>query len=152
MNNIPVDETIVEDDPADNDDMDMDLENGNDDEPSEDKDEGEWGGIMDVDGGEDGDDDTPAFFKELKAADAVKTITKTPSKRPKSKVALVVREKVRKILEDVTELADKRARMLDETDFLKLLIGQYIPSSLCFFPSQSLLFFTHHSHLLSGRR
>jgi len=32
-----------------------------------------------------------------------------------------VREKVRKVLEDDTALAEKRARLCDEGDFLKLL-------------------------------
>ncbi|OJJ30714.1 hypothetical protein ASPWEDRAFT_121180 [Aspergillus wentii DTO 134E9] len=40
---------------------------------------------------------------------------------PKGKVAELVREKVRQVLEDETKLADKRARMCDENDFLKLL-------------------------------
>ena len=37
------------------------------------------------------------------------------------RVAELVREKVRRVLEDVTELADRRARLCDEGDFLKLL-------------------------------
>ncbi|KAL2204203.1 rRNA adenine dimethylase [Sarocladium strictum] len=39
----------------------------------------------------------------------------------KTKVAELVREKIRKVLEDVTELADKRSGKCDEGDFLRLL-------------------------------
>src|SRR4051794_2813545 len=87
---------------------------------------------MDVDGDDDGadeeaglgndddddDEDMPIFFKELGAVDEVKT----PSRNPKSKVAVIVRTKIDKVLES-TGLADKRARMCDQNDFLKLLIG-----------------------------
>ncbi|KAI9724931.1 MAG: hypothetical protein M1812_000207 [Candelaria pacifica] len=79
----------------------------------------EWGGIMDVD---DDDDDLPAFFKEendLRSKDF--TGGKTTKRRKRGKIAELVREKVRRVLEDETELADKRARMCDEGDFLKLL-------------------------------
>jgi 18S rRNA (adenine1779-N6/adenine1780-N6)-dimethyltransferase len=72
----------------------------------------EWDGFMDVDD----EDDIPEFFKEER-----KPVPKTQSKKTKSKVANLIREKVRKVLEDTTQLADKRARMCDEGDFLKLL-------------------------------
>lgn len=39
----------------------------------------------------------------------------------RGKITELVREKVRSVLEDKTGLADKRARMCDEADFLKLL-------------------------------
>lgn len=61
-------------------------------------------------------DDAPDFFK----AELEKKQTKTPRKK-KGKVAELVRDKIRKVLEDTTGLADKRARMCDEADFLKLL-------------------------------
>ncbi len=80
--------------------------------------EQEWGGIIDVED----DDDLPAFFKEendLKTKDS--SGGKATKRRKRGKVAELVREKVRRILEDDTELADKRARMCDEGDFLKLL-------------------------------
>ena len=76
----------------------------------------EWGGFMDVDAE---NDDTPSFFKELKAAGS--EVPKTKSKRKKTRVALLVKEKVRKVLEDVTDLADKRSGKCDENDFLHLL-------------------------------
>lgn len=38
-----------------------------------------------------------------------------------TKVAQLVKEKIRKVLEDLTELADKRAGQCDQGDFLKLL-------------------------------
>lgn len=91
----------------------------------------EWNGIMDVDeddigeevDGEEGeDDDMPAFFKEeqgmMQKSNAVKSGSK---RRKKGKVAELIREKVRRILGDETELADRRARSCDEGDFLKLL-------------------------------
>ncbi|KAI1657320.1 rRNA adenine dimethylase [Daldinia decipiens] len=108
-NDIPVDDTVAEEEEDDNEEMEVD-ENV----PPSAGDEEEWGGIMDVD---EADDDTPSFFKE-----AMKTeIPKTKSKRKKTRVALLIREKVRKVLEDVTELADKRSGKCDENDFLRLL-------------------------------
>lgn len=74
----------------------------------------EWGGL------DDEDEDMPSFFKET--GDDAHAKEKTPSRNPKSKVALVVRAKVAKVL-DVTDLADKRARQCDQNDFLKLLLG-----------------------------
>ena len=72
---------------------------------------------MDVD-----DPDIPSFFKDKLDEKARLLNLKSGSKRKqKGKVAELVRNKVRKVLEDETELADKRARMCDEGDFLKLL-------------------------------
>ena len=83
----------------------------------EEEQEEEWDGIMDVD-----DPDIPSFFKDELDEKARLLNLKSGSKRKrKGKVAELVREKVRKVLEDETELADKRARMCDEGDFLKLL-------------------------------
>ncbi|CAL3967426.1 unnamed protein product [Diplocarpon coronariae] len=103
-NQIPVDETEI----GEGEEMEVDG-----------LDAAEWGGIMDVDEEEEGD--TPAFFKE-KAERALKDVgAKTKSKKKKTRVAELVKEKIRKVLEDVTELADKRAGKCDENDFLRLL-------------------------------
>ena len=99
--------------------MEMDTEPqtvGNEDPRSEDEEE-EWEGIMDVD-----DTDTPSFFQdELNEKAKMLNAKSGGTRKKKGKVAELVREKVRKILEDETELADKRARMCDEGDFLTLL-------------------------------
>lgn len=82
--------------------------------------EDEWDGFMDVD--EDNDeDDLPDFFKAHVASDAAARAAKGAGRKRKGKVAELVREKVRAVLEDKCQLADKRARMCDEGDFLKLL-------------------------------
>jgi 18S rRNA (adenine1779-N6/adenine1780-N6)-dimethyltransferase len=110
MNNIPLDDTPIEDvdDADDADEMEIDA-----------ADEGaEWAGIDDV---EEDDDDAPEFFKEVAQKAASQTPAKTKGKRKKTRVAELVREKIRKVLEDVTELADQRAGKCDENDFLKLL-------------------------------
>ncbi|KAI1270215.1 dimethyladenosine transferase-like protein [Xylariaceae sp. FL1019] len=92
QNDIPVDDSIAED--ADNDnEMDVDDQ---DDEPS-----------MDVDGG----DDVPNFFAQK---------SEQGSKKPKTRLALLIKEKVRKCLEE-TELAESRSSKLHENDFLRLL-------------------------------
>ncbi|OAA50989.1 dimethyladenosine transferase [Beauveria brongniartii RCEF 3172] len=106
MNGVAVDDSLVEDG-ADDEDDEMAMDGAED------------AGGMDVDA-EDEDDDTPAFFKEA-AANAPPA--KTKSKRKKTKVAELVREKIRKVLEDVTELADKRSGKCDENDFLRLLFA-----------------------------
>lgn len=82
-------------------------------------DEEEWPGIMDVD-----DPEMPSFFQDELDEKARLLNAKPGSKRKrKGNVAELVREKVRKVLEDDTELADKRARMCDEGDFLRLLFN-----------------------------
>ncbi|TLD28404.1 hypothetical protein PspLS_04085 [Pyricularia sp. CBS 133598] len=105
MNDIPIDESVVE---ATDGDVEMDA------------DDGEWGGIMDVDedGGDGGDDDddVPEFFKEKAPA----PVAKTPSKRKKTKVGELVRSKIEKVLKD-TDLAEQRANKCDQNDFLRLL-------------------------------
>lgn len=95
--------------------------------------EEEWNGIMGVDdeedneenadeeGEEDDDDDIPAFFKEEQVMQKSNTVKNSTKRRKRGKVAELIREKVRRILEDETELADRRARSCDEGDFLKLL-------------------------------
>lgn len=111
--NIPIDDSITEDGEDDIDDMEMDE----DIEPTP-GDEEEWRGIMDVDGAG-GGNDLASFFDDMKAAGAL--IPKTKSKYKKTKVALLIKEKVRKVLEDTTELADQRSGKLEENDFLRLL-------------------------------
>jgi len=65
----------------------------------------------------DDEDDLPAFFKE----ESKLKLPKGANRKRKGKVHELVREKVRAVLEDKTQLADRRARMCDEGDFLKLL-------------------------------
>ncbi|ORY01058.1 dimethyladenosine transferase [Clohesyomyces aquaticus] len=79
----------------------------------EDEDE-EWNGIASMDVDSDGDE-VPDFFKE------VLTKKKNTTKKSRGKVTDMVKEKIRKVLEDVTKLSEKRARLCDEGDFLKLL-------------------------------
>lgn len=119
LNNISIDESIA--DPANTDDdvnvesadVDMDVDGEGGDDAQENGEE--WGGF------DDEDEDMPEFFKEANA-DQAKDV-KTPSRNPKSKVALVVRAKVSKVLAG-TGLAEKRARQCDQNDFLKLLLGK----------------------------
>ena len=108
MNNVAIDETIVGEE-----DEDMDVDGGISGPVEDELDEG-----MDVD---DEVDDTPAFFKELNEKNY--NPEKTKSKKKKTRVAELVKEKIRKVLEDVTELADKRAGKCDENDFLRLLFA-----------------------------
>jgi 18S rRNA (adenine1779-N6/adenine1780-N6)-dimethyltransferase len=119
LHNIPIDESIA--DAAAADDMDVDMDVDDDDNEAQGDDDG---AAMDQD--EDDEEDMPTFFKELKDADAAKEAAKTPSRNPKSKVALVVKAKVNKVLTG-TALADKRARQCDQNDFLKLLLGRWLP-------------------------
>ena len=106
MNNVALDETVI----GEEDDVEMNVD-----------DEEEWDGIMEVDGED--EDEMPAFFKEEAQRSTNQNGGKTKSKRKKTRVAELVREKIRKVLEDVTELADKRAGKCDENDFLKLLFA-----------------------------
>lgn len=128
LNNVPVDETVVETN-GDEDDGDEDEDVEGDDEVMDvDENEApaaaaatgggedEWGGIMDVDD----NDDAPAFFKEQAAASKAGQVSKTPSRRKKTKVAELVRAKIAKVLQ-ATDMADQRAGKLDENAFLKLL-------------------------------
>ncbi|KAK3296721.1 S-adenosyl-L-methionine-dependent methyltransferase [Chaetomium fimeti] len=122
LNNIPIDESIATADlaavTATDDNMDVDM----DDNDNQDGDEEEGTGGMDQNEDEDEDEDMPAFFKELHDADAAKEAAKTPSRNPKSKVALVVKAKVNKVLTS-TALGEKRARQCDQNDFLKMLLA-----------------------------
>lgn len=115
MNNIPLEEGTVEDE---DDDMEIDDKETS----GQGEDEEEWGGIEDGDGAKDittTPDDAPSFFDQLKLAGSA--VPKTKSTKKKTKVAVLVKEKLRKVLEDVTGLADSRASKLDENDFLSLL-------------------------------
>ncbi|KAF1848348.1 dimethyladenosine transferas-like protein [Cucurbitaria berberidis CBS 394.84] len=76
--------------------------------------EDEFEGFSDPD---DPDDELPDFFKQMQAAKKVNGV----NRKKKGRVSELVREKVRKVLEDDTQLADKRARLCDEGDFLKML-------------------------------
>ncbi|PYI01068.1 dimethyladenosine transferase [Aspergillus sclerotiicarbonarius CBS 121057] len=106
----------VEDGPADDTEPDaMDMGNAQDDD--EDDGEDEPGEGMEVDD----EDDVPDFFKEQTNARIQEALKSRPNRKKRGKVAELVREKVRQVLEDDTGLADKRARMCDENDFLKLL-------------------------------
>ena len=118
LNNIPIDESIAEssEDTA-GDAMDVEMNVDADDATEE---EGGGDGIVD----EDEDEDMPTFFKE--SAQAAKD-AKTPSRNPKSRIALAVRAKINKVLEG-TKLGEKRARQCDQNDFLKLLLGRSKPT------------------------
>ena len=107
QNDIPVEDGPAED--ADGDTMDMGEEEGAD---AEEADE-----VMEMDD----DDDVPDFFKEETNARLQQTLKNRTSRKKRGKVSELVREKVRQVLEDDTGLADKRARMCDENEFLKML-------------------------------
>ena len=70
-------------------------------------------GMMDVDDAE----DVPEFMRE----ELMGKKKKGGKRKKKGKVYELVYEKTRKILEDDLKLAEKRSRMCDEGDFLKLL-------------------------------
>ena len=107
MNNVAIDDTVIREEEE----MEVDESPGT-------NREAEWGGIMDVD---EETDELPSFFKEEADRISKENGTKTKSKKKKTSVAELVREKVRKVLEDVTELADQRTAKCDENDFLRLL-------------------------------
>lgn len=94
MNNVPLDESFVEDDVEDE--------------------------VMDIDdnegGAEEEDEGATDFFADLTPAEP----EKTKGKHKKTKTAALVRQKIEGALES-TGLTEKRARQCDETDFLKLL-------------------------------
>jgi len=107
MNNVAVDDTVV----GEEEEMEVDEVSG----AQEDE---EWAGIIDVD--EDADE-LPSFFKEEAERSSKANSNKTKSKKKKTRAAELVREKIRKVLEDDTDLADQRAAKCDENDFLRLL-------------------------------
>lgn len=78
----------------------------------------EWGGIMDVDD----EDELPDFFREELAKSRDEKRARESKRKKKGKVSELVRAKVKKVLEG-TGLANTRARMCDQNDFLRLLDG-----------------------------
>ncbi|KAK9415594.1 putative S-adenosyl-L-methionine-dependent methyltransferase [Seiridium unicorne] len=117
MADIGLEEGTVDED--ENEDEEMELDE-NVPRSAGDEDAGEWGGITDVAEPEGNNDNTGlSFFDELKQASS--EVPKTKSKRKKTKVAALVKEKIRRVLEDVTGLADQRAGKCDENDYLRLL-------------------------------
>jgi 18S rRNA (adenine1779-N6/adenine1780-N6)-dimethyltransferase len=80
--------------------------------------EEEWAGFMDVDD----EDDLPDFFKEEMTRRNDEKRAHEGRRKKKGKVSELVRSKVKKVLES-NHLADKRARMCDQNDFLRLLEG-----------------------------
>ncbi|KAK4138948.1 rRNA adenine dimethylase [Trichocladium antarcticum] len=110
LNNIPVDESIIDNASADaamdGMDVDMDVDDDADEDMAADEDE----------------EDMPTFFQDLKDTESSKEAGKTPSRNPKSKVALIVRAKVLKVLSS-TGLSETRARQCDQNDFLKVLLA-----------------------------
>ncbi|KAK5097268.1 Dimethyladenosine transferase [Lithohypha guttulata] len=117
QNDIPLEDGPAEANGTNGPDVLMEVENHNGDtwtgldDHAEDEDLDDGG--MDLDD----EDDLPAFFKE----ESKLKLPKGANRKKKGKVHELVREKVRLVLEDKTQLADKRARMCDEGDFLKLL-------------------------------
>ncbi|KAL2351670.1 dimethyladenosine transferase [Cryomyces antarcticus] len=98
----------------------MDVEAAAEDDA--DGDDDAWEGIMDVDAGDDDDgyNEAPIFFRE-EAERKARLLQGNTARKRKGKVAELVRAKVRRVLEVATELADQRARLCDEGDFLKML-------------------------------
>ena len=106
QSNIPLDDSPPDEGESVEEAMDVD---GNDEEV-------EWNGFDD-----DEDEDVPDFFKD-DVDQVTKTLLLEGSKRKKrGRVEELIREKVRRVLEDRTQLANKRARMCTEEDFLRLL-------------------------------
>ncbi|KAG9586243.1 hypothetical protein KCU77_g18972, partial [Aureobasidium melanogenum] len=101
---------VLDDGPLDPADAAMDTDMAADDQDDE------MEAIMDVDD----EDDVPDFFKE-EADKKAKKLLGNPNRKKKGKVSELVRQKVTKVLVETTGLSEKRARMCDEGDFLKLL-------------------------------
>lgn len=99
---------VLEDGPSDQTVEDADMDGAVEDDE-------ELGG-MDLDD----EDDVPDFFKEEEDRKAKKA-KGNPNRKKRGKVAELVRSKVQKVLVEDTDLAERRARMCDEGDFLKLL-------------------------------
>ncbi|KAF1979599.1 rRNA adenine dimethylase [Bimuria novae-zelandiae CBS 107.79] len=105
QNDVPIDDTAdtLSEDPT-TDTMEVEMNDKDDDEE-------EFNGFSDPDMD---DDEVPDFFKTAQKKGG------NPKKR-RGKVTDLVREKIRKVLEDVAQVADKRARLCDEGGYLKLL-------------------------------
>ena len=97
----------------------MELEDLNN---KENQQETTWDGFDDSDQEmmDEDDDELPSFLLDEKQHD-LKTQNGSNKRKYRGKVAEAVREKVRAVLEDKTQLGEKRARMCDQGDFLKLL-------------------------------
>ncbi|XPS74334.1 18S rRNA (adenine(1779)-N(6)/adenine(1780)-N(6))-dimethyltransferase [Ascochyta lentis] len=110
QHDIPIDDTPLSTDElvagSEPETMDVDVDNDDD-----------FKGFSDPD---DPDDELPDFFKQLQAESRAKH-EKGMQRKKKGRVSELVREKVRKVLEDETQLADKRPRLCEEGDFLRLL-------------------------------
>lgn len=105
QNDIPLDDTPLADGEADE-----DMEEAAD----------EWEGIMDIDEDE---DELPHFFKEERERKKEEKSASGSSKRKKKgRVSELVRAKVKKVL-DSCEVTEKRSRMCDQNDFLRMLEG-----------------------------
>jgi 18S rRNA (adenine1779-N6/adenine1780-N6)-dimethyltransferase len=109
QNDIALDDSPLDpnDTSADADTMDVDAAADDDD----------FKGFSDPD---DPDDELPDFFKQLQAESRKKHLNGATRKK-KGRVSELVREKVRKVLEDETKLSEKRPRLCEEGDFLRLL-------------------------------
>jgi len=108
MRGVPVEEGLAAKSAEGGMDVDAVTTELDDDEAMDDAGEGEeeWAGF----------DSAPSWIH-------VPTPPSSTKKGPQTKVAALVREKVRRVLEDATGLADRRARMCDEGDFLRLLVA-----------------------------
>ncbi|KAK4201475.1 putative Dimethyladenosine transferase [Triangularia verruculosa] len=120
LNNIPIDESVsASSGPVGGEEsMDVDMDDDGADDNNNDEEENEEDSGMDAED----DEDMPEFFKEMKEEEDKVAASKTPSRNPKSMVAMVVKAKVNKVLAS-TGLGEKRARQCDQNDFLKLLVA-----------------------------
>lgn len=94
-----------------------DVDEPMDTEPMDADEDEEFAGFSEPDEPE---DELPDFFRQAQAEQAAKK-EKGAGRKKRGRVAELVREKVRKVLEDETKLADKRPQKCEEGDFLKLL-------------------------------
>ncbi|KAJ5138912.1 uncharacterized protein N7515_003760 [Penicillium bovifimosum] len=111
QNDIPVEDGPAE--VANDDAMAMDMGDEEEQEQAADEPADE---VMDMD-----DDDVPDFFKVETNARLEAALKNGALRKKRGKVTELVREKVRQVLEEDTNLGERRARMCDENDFLKLL-------------------------------
>ena len=103
QNNISIEDGLVKEDEEDH-----VMEGTDENHTNEGLEEDEWEGFMDLD------------KPPLSALDS-KPPKENGKRKRKGHVSELVREKVRRVLEDKTDLADRRARQCDEGDFLRLL-------------------------------
>jgi len=103
---IPIDEGLA-DDAGEDEEMEVDNDNDND-------------AAMDVDA-----DDIPSFFGAAKNLDEGTLSTGKKGSLKKTRVALLVKEKVRKVLEE-TELVESRSAKLHENDFRKCFVVTFL--------------------------